>query len=76
MLTSVLCVDGAPCMGSVDQLIITSPPTAPQSEFVNRDLWSYSAAANARSIPSAIDGLKPAQRKVCECSGEARWIML
>jgi len=32
--------------------------------FVNRELALYSYANNVRSIPSAIDGLKPAQRKV------------
>jgi len=34
------------------------------SDFVNRELILFSMADNVRSIPSAIDGLKPSQRKV------------
>lgn len=34
------------------------------SNFVNKELVLFSMADNARSIPSAIDGLKPSQRKV------------
>jgi len=33
-------------------------------EFVDTDLIQFSFADNARSIPSVVDGLKPAQRKV------------
>ena len=34
------------------------------SDFVDRELVLFSQADNLRSIPSAIDGLKPSQRKV------------
>jgi DNA topoisomerase II len=33
-------------------------------DFVNKELIHFSHADNIRSIPSAIDGLKPSQRKV------------
>lgn len=33
-------------------------------DFINKELILFSRADNVRSIPSAIDGLKPAQRKV------------
>ena len=36
----------------------------PYSEFINKDLVWFSIADNVRSIPSAIDGMKPSQRKV------------
>ena len=36
-------------------------------EFVNKDLIHFSNSDNLRSIPSAIDGLKPSQRKVIYC---------
>lgn len=36
-------------------------------DFVNRDLIHFSNSDNIRSIPSAIDGLKPSQRKVLYC---------
>lgn len=36
----------------------------PLSNFVDRKLVLYGIADNRRSIPSAIDGLKPSQRKV------------
>jgi len=39
-------------------------PVMPVRDFVNKELILFSAADNIRSIPSAIDGLKPAQRKV------------
>ena len=34
------------------------------SDFINKDLIRFSRADILRSIPSAIDGLKPSQRKV------------
>ncbi|KAG1239441.1 hypothetical protein G6F68_018634 [Rhizopus microsporus] len=34
------------------------------SDFVNRELLLFSMADNIRSIPSMVDGFKPAQRKV------------
>lgn len=34
------------------------------SEFVNKELILHSMADNIRSIPSAIDGLKPGHRKI------------
>ena len=33
-------------------------------DFINKELIQFSFADNVRSIPSAIDGFKPAQRKV------------
>eukprot|EP01132_Coremiostelium_polycephalum_P007475 gene7475-9185_t len=33
-------------------------------DFINKELIHYSWAANHRSIPSVIDGLKPGQRKI------------
>jgi DNA topoisomerase-2 len=39
-------------------------PVMPVRDFVNKELILFSAADNIRSIPSAVDGLKPAQRKV------------
>ncbi|KYQ93901.1 DNA topoisomerase II [Tieghemostelium lacteum] len=33
-------------------------------EFINKELVHYSWAANIRSIPSIVDGLKPGQRKI------------
>ena len=37
-------------------------------EFINRDLIHFSNSDNIRSVPSAIDGLKPSQRKVLFCA--------
>ncbi|EFA77223.1 DNA topoisomerase II [Heterostelium album PN500] len=34
------------------------------SDFINKELVHYSWAANHRSIPSVMDGLKPGQRKI------------
>ncbi|KDO31725.1 hypothetical protein SPRG_03642 [Saprolegnia parasitica CBS 223.65] len=39
-------------------------PTMRLHDFVHSELIQFSHADNARSIPSAIDGLKPSQRKV------------
>ncbi|KAI9012860.1 DNA topoisomerase [Gaertneriomyces semiglobifer] len=36
----------------------------PISDFINKELILFSMADNARSIPSAVDGLKPGQRKI------------
>ena len=36
-------------------------------EFVYEDLIHFFESDNIRSIPSAIDGLKPSQRKVLYC---------
>ena len=41
-----------------------SKPSMPYSVFVNDELSLFSLADNIRSIPSAIDGLKPSQRKI------------
>lgn len=41
-----------------------SVSSIPISDFVNKELILFSMADNVRSIPSAIDGLKPGQRKV------------
>ncbi|ETK71439.1 hypothetical protein F441_21807 [Phytophthora nicotianae CJ01A1] len=37
------------------------------TEFVNKELILFSMADNIRSIPSAMDGFKPSQRKVLFC---------
>ncbi|KAJ9472207.1 DNA topoisomerase 2 [Diplonema papillatum] len=37
------------------------------SDFINKELILYSIAACERAIPSAIDGLKPGQRKILFC---------
>ena len=37
-------------------------------EFINHDLIHFSNSDNIRSVPSAIDGLKPSQRKVLYCA--------
>ena len=34
------------------------------SDFINKELILFSMADNARSIPSAVDGFKPGQRKI------------
>lgn len=39
-------------------------PTVSYDDFVDQELIHFSHTDNIRSIPSAIDGLKPAQRKV------------
>lgn len=36
-------------------------------EFIDKDLIHFSNSDNIRSIPSAIDGLKPSQRKILFC---------
>ena len=36
----------------------------PLSDFINKELILFSMADNIRSIPSAVDGFKPGQRKV------------
>ena len=33
-------------------------------DFINKELIHFSNSDNIRSIPSAIDGLKPSQRKI------------
>lgn len=38
--------------------------TVGYDDFINKELVHFSHADNIRSIPSAIDGLKPSQRKV------------
>ncbi|KAI9366079.1 DNA topoisomerase [Zopfochytrium polystomum] len=37
------------------------------SDFVNKELILFSQADNLRSIPSAVDGLKPGHRKILFC---------
>jgi DNA topoisomerase-2 len=36
----------------------------PIADFINKELILFSMADNIRSIPSAVDGFKPGQRKV------------
>ena len=37
------------------------------TDFINKELVQFSMADNIRSIPSAVDGMKPSQRKVLFC---------
>ena len=39
----------------------------PISDFINKELILFSMADNVRSIPSVLDGFKPAQRKILYC---------
>jgi len=39
-------------------------PTLSVGEFIDTELMQFSFADNVRSLPSVVDGLKPAQRKV------------
>ena len=41
-----------------------SPTAVTFSDFINKELIHFSRADILRSIPSAVDGLKPSQRKV------------
>ncbi|KAK9459889.1 DNA topoisomerase [Lipomyces oligophaga] len=41
-----------------------SIPKVPIEDFINKELILFSMADNMRSIPSIVDGLKPAQRKI------------
>ncbi len=41
-----------------------SVKTLKVEDFVNKELIHFSISDNFRSIPSAIDGLKPSQRKI------------
>ena len=36
----------------------------PISDFINKELILFSMADNVRSIPNAVDGLKPGLRKI------------
>lgn len=40
------------------------------SDFITKELVLFSVADNVRSIPSVLDGLKPAQRKVRDKQAE------
>jgi DNA topoisomerase-2 len=44
----------------------------PYSDFINRELILFSLADLARSLPHAVDGLKPSQRKVLHCAFKRR----
>jgi DNA topoisomerase II len=51
----------------VEASIVTDPAEGNSisfEDFVNKEMIHFSHADNIRSIPSAIDGLKPSQRKV------------
>ena len=41
-----------------------TPTAVSFSDFINKELIQFSRADILRSIPSAVDGLKPSQRKV------------
>ena len=52
-----------------DETLILYDPSAEETavsyeNFINKEMIHFSNADNIRSIPSAIDGLKPSQRKV------------
>lgn len=47
-----------------DAFIDPHKPALSFSEFIDTELMQFSFADNVRSLPSVIDGLKPAQRKV------------
>jgi DNA topoisomerase-2 len=47
-----------------DSFIDPNQPNVSFEEFINKELIQFSASDHRRSIPSAIDGLKPSQRKV------------
>ena len=47
-----------------DQYIDVTSGEITYRDFVNKELIQFSFADNERSLPSAIDGLKPSQRKV------------
>jgi DNA topoisomerase II len=49
---------------SRDSVVAHSDPTVSYEDFVNKELIHFSHYDNVRSIPSAMDGLKPSQRKV------------
>ncbi|OQR90313.1 DNA topoisomerase 2 DNA gyrase B [Achlya hypogyna] len=46
------------------KLVSERTPSVSLREFVHSELIQFSLADNLRSIPSAVDGLKPSQRKV------------
>ncbi len=48
-------------MGGVDHSNLTA---ISYTDFVNKELRLFALAANARAIPSMVDGLKPGQRKI------------
>lgn len=50
--------------GKLDDTVDHSIKNLTYSDFINKELLQYSVAANARAIPSVIDGLKPGQRKI------------
>ncbi|KAF7702772.1 DNA topoisomerase 2 [Cucumispora dikerogammari] len=49
---------------NTDPLLDHSLPNLSVDEFIEKELVLFSMADNIRSIPSAIDGFKPGQRKV------------
>lgn len=52
-------------LGLQEQYLYTkTTKTVSYSDFINLELVLFSNADNIRSIPSAVDGLKPGQRKV------------
>jgi DNA topoisomerase II len=48
----------------VRSVVAHSEPTVSYEDFINKEMIHFSHYDNIRSIPSAIDGLKPSQRKV------------
>lgn len=47
-----------------DSFVDYAQPEVPIGDFVNKEMAHFSVYDNERSIPSALDGLKPTQRKV------------
>jgi len=52
------------CPGSLGRTWTKLPTEINYTEFVNKELVLFSMADCQRSIPSAMDGLKPGQRKI------------
>lgn len=47
-----------------DECVDCTKASLTYADFVHKELVQYSLSDNVRSIPSAVDGLKPSQRKV------------
>lgn len=50
--------------GKLEDTVDHSIKNLTYADFINKELLQYSVAANARAIPSVVDGLKPGQRKI------------
>lgn len=50
--------------GRLDDTVDHAVKNLTYTDFINKELMQYSVAANARAVPSVVDGLKPGQRKI------------